>query len=181
MVNAVLPPACPVCGRPAPFAAGRRVDICPECMQKVSYVDEPFCLKCGKPVQSDEAEYCNDCSRHVHVYDQACSVYEYSKDVKNSIYRFKYHNKQEYAGVYAKQMADRCGMMIRRWSPDVIIPVPIHISRLKMRGYNQAGLIAEALGRIIGIPIDEEALVRVIKTAPMKELSNRERVKNCKM
>ena len=63
-------------------------------------------------------------------------------------------------------------------SPDVIIPVPIHISRLKMRGYNQAGLIAEALGRIIGIPIDEEALVRVIKTAPMKELSNRERVKN---
>ena len=178
VVNAVLPPACPVCGRPAPFAAGRRVDICPECMQKVSYVDEPFCLKCGKPVQSDEAEYCNDCSRHVHVYDQACSVYEYSKDVKNSIYRFKYHNKQEYAGVYAKQMADRCGMMIRRWSPDVIIPVPIHISRLKMRGYNQAGLIAEALGRIIGIPIDEEALVRVIKTAPMKELSNRERVKN---
>ena len=76
VVNAVLPPACPVCGRPAPFAAGRRVDICPECMQKVSYVDEPFCLKCGKPVQSDEAEYCNDCSRHVHVYDQACSVYE---------------------------------------------------------------------------------------------------------
>ena len=75
-------------------------------------------------------------------------------------------------------MADRCGMMIRRWSPDVIIPVPIHISRLKMRGYNQAGLIAEALGRIVGIPIDEEALVRVIKTAPMKELSNRERVKN---
>ena len=79
-VNAVLPPVCPMCGKPAPFAAGRRVDICPECMQKVSYVDEPFCLKCGKPVQSDEAEYCNDCSRHVHVYDQACSVYEYSKD-----------------------------------------------------------------------------------------------------
>ena len=96
----------------------------------------------------------------------------------NSIYRFKYYNKQEYAGIYAKQMADRCGRMIRMWSPDVIIPVPIHISKYKERGFNQAGLIAQALGRAMQIPVDEEYLVRIVKTQPMKELSNRERIKN---
>ena len=94
---------------------------------------------------------------------------------KESIYRFKYYNKQEYAGIYAKQMEDRCGRMIRMWSPDVIIPVPIHISKYKERGFNQAGLIAQALGRAMQIPVDEEYLVRIVKTQPMKELSNREK------
>ena len=129
-------------------------------------------------VKDEETEYCSDCSRQKHVYDQACALYEYSKNVKESIYRFKYYNKQEYAGIYAKQMADRCGRMIRMWSPDVIIPVPIHISKYKERGFNQAGLIAQALGRAMQIPVDEEYLVRIVKTQPMKELSNRERIKN---
>ena len=99
--------------------------------------------------------------------DQACALYEYSKNVRESIYRFKYYNKQEYAGIYAKQMADRCGRMICMWSPDVIIPVPIHISKYKERGFNQAGLIAQALGRAMQIPVDEEYLVRIVKTQPM--------------
>ena len=80
-------------------------------------------------------------------------------------------NMQEY-------MRSRCGRMIRMWSPDVIIPVPIHISKYKERGFNQAGLIAQALGRAMQIPVDEEYLVRIVKTQPMKELSNRERIKN---
>ena len=177
-VNAVLPPACPMCGKPAPFVGGIRADICGSCMHNINYVSEPACLKCGKPVKDEETEYCSDCSRQKHVYDQACALYEYSKNVKESIYRFKYYNKQEYAGIYAKQMADRCGRMIRMWSPDVIIPVPIHISKYKERGFNQAGLIAQALGRAMQIPVDEEYLVRIVKTQPMKELSNRERIKN---
>ena len=52
------------------------------------------------------------------------------------------------------------------WSPDVIIPVPIHISKYKERGFNQAGLIAQALGRAMQIPVDEEYLVRIVKTQP---------------
>lgn len=177
-VNAVLPPACPVCGKPAPFVGGIRADICEGCMQKVGYVNEPVCLKCGKPVKDEATEYCSDCGRREHVYDQACAVYEYSKDIKESIYRFKYYNRQEYARIYAKQMADRCGGMIRMWSPDVIIPVPIHISKLRQRGFNQAGLIARPLGKLMGIPVDEELLIRIVKTEPMKELSNQERIKN---
>ena len=177
-VNAVLPPACPMCGKPAPFAGGSRGDICPDCMRKVSYVSEPVCLKCGKPVENDEVEYCSDCSRKEHVYDQACAVYEYSKCIKDSIYRFKYHNKREYAGIYAKQIADKCGSMIHAWAPDALIPVPIHSSRLKERGFNQAELIAGELEQLIGIPMDCEALVRVVKTVPMKELDNAHRVKN---
>lgn len=67
-VNAVLPPACPMCGKPAPFVGGIRADICGSCMHNINYVSEPACLKCGKPVKDEETEYCSDCSRQKHVY-----------------------------------------------------------------------------------------------------------------
>ena len=57
-VNAVLPPACPMCGKPAPFVGGIRADICGSCMHNINYVSEPACLKCGKPVKNEETEYC---------------------------------------------------------------------------------------------------------------------------
>ena len=43
-VNAVLPPACPMCGKPAPFVGGIRADICGSCMHNINYVSEPACL-----------------------------------------------------------------------------------------------------------------------------------------
>ena len=82
-VNAVLPPACPMCGKPAPFVGGIRADICESCMHNINYVSEPACLKCGKPVKDEETEYCSDCSRQKHVYDQACALYEYSRMSRN--------------------------------------------------------------------------------------------------
>ena len=66
-VNAVLPPVCPMCGKPAPFVGGIRADICGSCMHNINYVSEPACLKCGKPVKDEETEYCSDCSRQKHV------------------------------------------------------------------------------------------------------------------
>lgn len=175
--NAVFPPACPICGKPRVIKNGIRLNICPWCRERITYVDEPACLKCGKKLD-DDREYCTDCQKIKHVYNQAVSLYEYSDDIKQSIYRFKYHNKQEYAGVYAEELARKCGQVIRNWNPDIIMPVPIHASKLKQRGYNQAALIARELARLIGIAVDEQYIRRVRKTLPMKELNNSERVKN---
>lgn len=98
--------------------------------------------------------------------------------IKQSIYRFKYRNKREYADVYAAEIARECGIVINMWEPDVIIPVPIHKERYRQRGYNQAGLIACSLSKKLHIPVDENYIIRVKKTTPMKELNNIERVKN---
>lgn len=78
----------------------------------------------------------------------------------------------------AKKMAELLGDRIKIWNPDVIIPVPIHKSRLKARGYNQAELIADSLGKYMGIPVDRRLLVRDKKTVPMKELEGVQRLKN---
>ncbi len=119
-----------------------RVDICPDCMRKVSYVSEPVCLKCGKPVENDEVEYCSDCSRkNMFMTRHALCMNILSAS------RIQYTDSsitiKGICGIYAKQIADKCGSMIHAWAPDALIPVPIHSSRLKERGFNQAELIAE--------------------------------------
>ena len=60
------------------------------------------------------------------------------------------------------------------------MPIPLHPRRLEKRGYNQAGVLAEALGKKLGIPEDEKNLKRRKNTKPQKELNHRERQKNMK-
>lgn len=60
----------------------------------------------------------------------------------------------------------------------MIIPIPLHKKKLAKRGYNQAELIASALGKELGIKTDTTVLKRKIYTKPQKDLSNRERKKN---
>lgn len=176
--DAVFPPACPICDGARPIKNGIRVDICEWCKEKINYIKEPACIKCGKSLEDDSKEYCADCAKTNHIYDQAVSLYEYSDYIKKSVYRFKYHNRREYAHIYAKEIAAECGIVINTWKPEVIMPVPIHFSKLKSRGYNQAGLIAQCLGKILNIKVDEDYLIRVKKTIPMKELNNSQRFKN---
>ena len=67
---------------------------------------------------------------------------------------------------------------LKKWRINLIIPIPLHPRRLEKRGYNQAGIIAEALGKKLGIPVDERILKRQKNTKPQKELNHQERQKN---
>ena len=85
--DVLYPPACPICGKPRVVKNKERLDICPWCLDKITYVDEPTCIKCGKALD-DDSEYCQDCMKTEHIYDQAVSLYEYSDGIKESIYIF---------------------------------------------------------------------------------------------
>ena len=63
---------------------------------------------------------------------------------------------------------------------DVIVPIPLHYTRLIKRRYNQSALLAGELGRLCGVPVDVRAVVRHCKTKPQVEFSGHERVKNVK-
>ena len=178
LLDIFFPPACPVCGNVRPYSNGERLRMCTDCRDRLKFISGPTCLKCGKGLEEEEAEYCYDCQRHAHIYDRSFAVYEYTDAIKNSIYRFKYKNRREYASIYAEEIAERLGESIRYYSPDAIIPVPLHKSKYRQRGFNQAELIAVELGKILNIYVDTETLIRVKKTIPMKELNNKERQKN---
>lgn len=136
-------------------------------------------MKCGKKLADAQTEYCGDCMRRRHLFDRGRALYAY-KSVSDSIYRFKYKGRQEYAAYYAACIERELGDWIRRCGADALVPVPIHTSRRRRRGYNQAEVLAKELGRLTGIPVEGNLIGRVRKTVPMKELSVDERQNNLK-
>lgn len=172
----VFPRRCPVCDKPVK-PAGRK--ICGECQGKIKYVSENHCLKCGKPLGEKEREYCQDCEKKKHGFCQGKSLFEY-KSAAASIYRFKYGNRREYAEFYGEEMEGQWKEILREWKPQAIVPVPIHKSRKRVRGYNQAEVLAKELGRRFDIPVETNLVIRCKKTVPQKELSGQQRQNNLK-
>lgn len=175
LLDIIYPRRCPVC-EDIIVEKGRL--ICHGCAKKISYVKEPRCKKCGKSISLDEKEYCFDCEKTEHFYDMGLSVFKHNKDIKNSIYRFKYSNKREYGKFYCEQLVNHLGKTIKSWGNCVIIPVPLHKSRKIKRGYNQSEILAEGIGKLLGIEVDKNLLIREKKTVPQKELSVSDRKKN---
>lgn len=180
MLALLYPYTCPICGKVPKKVNGKYERICPECTGKLHYIHSPRCLVCGKPVDSYETELCFDCSRREHLFTQGTGVWTYTDEIKNSIYDFKYHNRRINRYFYAEEIIRNCGNVMRNWNADALIPVPLHADRYRKRGYNQAELIAELVGKWMGIPVDAGVLYRTKKTVPQKELDDRQRNNNVK-
>lgn len=172
LLDFLYPPHCPVCGKMT-----ERGLICPKCRDALHPVGEHYCLKCGKPIGSRE-EYCGDCARTTHVFEQCRSLYSYHGAVKTSLYRLKYSNRREYARFFGYEMATMFERWIRRCNITMLVPIPLHPQKQRLRGYNQAAVLACAAADRLGIPMDESVLIRVRNTRPQKRLDDAERRKN---
>ena len=153
--------------------------ICRQCAAKPQYIVEPRCRRCGKQLMGEGQEFCADCQRRRHVYDYGYALYDY-QSMRKSVYRFKYGGRCEYAAFYAQEICRRLSHEILLMDADAIIPVPIHPSRFRCRGYNQAELVAAELSRLTGIPMYDKLVQRSRKTVPQKELTIQERQNNLK-
>lgn len=176
-IDLIYPERCPVCGDVRAFGKN---GICENCNTKLPWVEMPVCLKCGKMIESDEREYCDDCTRIPKSFERCYPAFNYEGNIKDSIYRFKYKNQREYACFYADCIMKRYGQELRRISFDGIIPVPVHRHKLKIRGYNQAALLAGVLGTALSTMVYPNYIVRGVDTNAQKELSDTERIKNLK-
>ena len=175
LLDALFPRRCPICGD---IVMPKGDLICPSCHEKLSYVKSPVCLKCGKEVISRTIEYCFDCSRHPRSFEYGIALLNYNEAAAHSMAAVKYKNKREYLDFYTEAAAERCGSRLLSMQADCLIPVPVHPSRLKSRGFNQAQVLAERLGAKLGLPVRADLLKRNKKTEPQKELNSLERLRN---
>lgn len=175
--NLIYPRRCPICDG---LTGSHKILVCETCRQRLVYVREPACKKCGKPLEKEEAEYCADCSRRKHTYTRGKAVFPYDRLMRASIARFKYRGRREYADFYAEELVKRCGELLHSWQPDALVPVPLHKSRMRKRGFNQAELTARKVGKALGIPVEKRLLLRTKKTSPQKELNDVQRRANLK-
>lgn len=152
--------------------------ICPDCLPRLSFVRSPVCKKCGKEIEDESMELCPDCRRHSRSFEYGIALLNYDETARHSMAQIKYNNKREYLDFYGTALAARYGRTLCRMHADALVPVPVHATRKKTRGFNQAELLARVIGRKLGIPVMPEMLVRNKKTLPQKDLSAPERLKN---
>jgi len=132
VVRTVLPPVCAGCG-----ASGHW--MCPTCDQFTRRIDlGSACRRCGS-VLSDGAT-CDRCADWSAAIAACRSAYVFEGAVRKTIHQLKYQ------GEFAR--SEWCGREVARlvielgWRPDLLVPVPLHQSRLRSRGYNQSAKIA---------------------------------------
>ena len=174
-MDLIYPRRCPICDG---IVGGGL--ICEPCRLRLNPVREPLCKKCGKPLSTREAEYCPDCARKKHLYTRGRAALEYDSLMRESIGRFKYKNRREYADFYVQELLHTCKETVKAWNVDLLLPIPLHKSRRRMRGFNQAELIARKLGQELGISVSTDLLLRTKRTTAQKELNDQERKANLK-
>lgn len=173
----IYPRRCPVCGD---IVSPEKILIHPSCISRLSPVQSPTCKKCGKEVISGHTEYCPDCTRHPRTFEWGMALFNYNDAARDSMAAVKYKNRREYLDFYARAIDFRYRKRVLRLDADVLVPVPVHPSRRRKRGYNQAEELAARLSDLWQIPADSRLLARTKKTAPQRELNPAERLKNLK-
>lgn len=174
LFNLLFPRRCAVCDT---LISGKE-DICTECKGKMHFLPDSVCMVCGKTVK-ESGIYCYDCGRKEHVFIRNFAVFHY-EDIRESLYRFKYNGRAEYAGYYAKAAYKRWGRTLKQLGIEALVPVPLHPSRKRKRGYNQAEEVAKKLSELLGIPVYNHLVIRQKKTKPLKLLNVSERQNNLK-
>lgn len=134
-------------------------------------------MKCGKPVGAEE-EYCQECTGRKREFTQGRGIYIYDDRMRSSLVKYKYGGRREYGDFYAAAISTYARDEILRWKPDLLVPIPLHPSKERMRGFNQAEYIAEQIGDFYGIPVSSQILVKTRKTKSQKKLNARERSRN---
>lgn len=177
LLDSLYPRCCPVCHK---IVAGKNQIICTSCLKKLNPIMQPRCFQCGKGLQNREQEYCGDCMKSHHVYDQGIGIYSYDAVMRRSIENFKFYGRREYGDFYIRAMAEYGRPYLEHWRPEGIVPIPITVRKQKLRGFNQAEYLADGIGAIYGIPVFSHAVVRTEEGKEQKELTAKERRRNLK-
>jgi len=146
LLDLVLPPRCIACGEEVDAVNA----LCVACWRKVTFLGEPCCACCGLPFDHDlgAGALCGACAEARPAYDRARSALRYDDGSRGLILAFKHGDRLHGAPAFGDWMR-RAGAALLA-DADLLMPVPLHWTRLLSRRYNQAALLAHAIHRADG-------------------------------
>jgi len=153
-------------------------------------VESPLCICCGIPFRSRQGQdhFCGACIASGQKFGIARAALIYDRIITEVIHCFKYRGKIQLARPLSELLLLA---FLNYWdidSIDVILPVPLHPSRIRLRGFNQAYLLIRNWPSIAAhyscdlsrIRIERDVLIRIVSTAPQSELGRAQRALNIK-
>ena len=174
LVDLLLPPRCLSCRRPVKQDRA----LCDGCWTQMRFIAEPYCQVCAYPFPYDAGEetLCGSCAQALPLFGQARAVLRYDSASRSMLLAFKHADRTAAAAGFAAWMARAGAALLAR--ADLLVPVPLHRRRLFLRRYNQAALLAAALGRLSNRPSSPDLLERTRATASQGHLTPAERANN---
>jgi ComF family protein len=144
----------------------------------MTFFAPPWCAVCGLPFPHPMGEeaVCADCARQKPSWDRARAVMRYDKHSRHLVLALKHGDRTHVARALGRWMG-RAGAELLEGA-DMIMPVPLHWTRLFTRRYNQAGLLAHAVRAAGGPPVMADWLVRRRRTSSQGRLGPVARVRN---
>jgi len=118
-----------------------------------------------------------DQSLKIRSFDKLFILFEFEDKIRQLIHLLKYKQHLTLAKYFASEAALRFSMLKKRYYHE-IIPVPLHKTKKRERGYNQSEAIADAMSKIFQIPVNNEHLLRIRHTSSQTKMSKAEREKN---
>ena len=173
-VDLLWPPVCAHCGA----GVGSAHALCPDCWRAMPFIERPYCERLGTPFAVDLGPglLSPEAIAVPPAFDRARAVARYEGPARTLVQRLKYSDRLDLAPAMSVMMA-RAGAELLR-EADLVLPVPLHRVRLWSRRFNQAALLARAIGRAAGVPVETGALLRVKRTASQVGLTRPERAAN---
>ncbi len=166
VLDLLYPPLCIACRT----QVGGTGAFCPDCWQKVDFLDGASCHCCGLPFEFDPGPgaLCASCLTDRPIFDRARAVMRYTEHSKAPVLAFKHADRLDLAPGFARWL-HRAGRELIDES-DLIVPVPLHLRRLWTRRYNQAAELCRHLGRLCRKPVHSGAIRRTRATPSQGEM-----------
>ncbi len=177
MLDILYPPRCHACGDTV--RAGAEIMLCRSCLSELTFIKSPLCPRCGKELDrvGHEDHFCTACLKLPPPFARARSFVHFKPPARTLLHRLKFHGDTGAAATLVKLIARR-GEIRAKQEYDLIVPVPLHPSRLRKRGLNQALVLARLLFPAERLKITPAALVRLKNTIAQTDLDGAARRKN---
>jgi len=163
VLDFALPPRCAGCGTIVPDVHS----FCAECWTQVEFLGETGCDCCGLPLEATEQTICARCLAIPPRIARTRAAVAYGDLPRSLAIRLKYGRKV----AIARTMAHYMSPLVRPQDEAILVPVPLHRTRLWTRGFNQSALVARELSRRLKIAADPLLIRRIRRTPPLKGMS----------
>lgn len=170
----IAPPHCLMCREPVTHHPA----VCAGCFNRLNFISSPRCGHCGTPLGpgAKDGGECGACLAEPPAFDAARAACLYDEASQGLVTRLKYADSVHLVPLLASWMRLHGQEMLT--GADMLVPVPLHPSRLRRRMFNQSALLGELIARQSGVPLRQEALLRTRATTPQAGLSRKARKKN---
>lgn len=172
--GALFPACCVLCG----VALHGALDLCRDCIDELP-AHANACPRCAMPLPGASAVACGHCQRRAPAFSACIAALRYEYPVRELIARFKFNADLAAGRALSLLLAQRIAIRgSEHYANTVLVPVPLHRSRLAERGFNQSERIARVLSRRLGLRLQPGLCARVQRTQDQKSLDANARRRN---